>query len=359
MSYLPCKNPNCKSHGKPHPNCKCYGEMAEGGNAEPFCSKDNPHQETCEYFSNGGTVGHLDPSHAISGHISHDGIIGMLKMDDGDIEKYDKSVKKGHKHINSHMDSLFGNNHPESWGDRSKNHDLIDKWISKGGISDNIHQEMYKQHNPIHGFAEGGKVEREKHDGVLKSHPAESAYPAQNIMLQAAKGRVSSYLGSLRPHEHMAKLAFDDVPDQTEQKKKYKEAIKIADHPLSVIHSITKGTIKPEDIGHLKAMYPEVYDSLQKKVTEKVIHSQLNDDKKPSLKMRQGLSLLMGIPMSGEFVPQNIQAAQAVFQMNKPAQQAEQGGSSQSSHKTSSLSKSDSSFLTGGQALTKRQQRTK
>lgn len=29
--YQPCLNPNCKSHGMPHPNCKCYGNMAKGG----------------------------------------------------------------------------------------------------------------------------------------------------------------------------------------------------------------------------------------------------------------------------------------------------------------------------------------
>lgn len=360
MSYLPCKNPACKSHGKPHPNCKCYGDMAEGGAAEPFCSKENPHQATCEYFSSGGTVGHLESSHAVSGHISHDGIIGMLKMDGADIEKYDKSIKKGHKHIDSHMDSVFSNKHPESWGDRSKNHELIDKWISKGGIADNIHQEMYKQHNPMHGFAEGGKVEHEAHDGVLKNHPAEMAYPAQNVMLQAAKGRVSNYLSSLRPQEHTPKLAFDDNPDQTSQKRTYKDAVKIADHPLSLVHKIARGTITPDEIGHLKVMYPEVYDSLQKKVTEKVIHAQLHDDKKPSLKVRQGLSLLMGTPLSGDFTPQNIMAAQAVFAGAKQAQAqgATQPPQSKPTGSKSALSKSDSSFLTGGQALSKRQQRS-
>jgi hypothetical protein len=42
--YPPCINPSCKSYGRSHPNCRCYGGNPEG-------SKENP-----GYFANGGTV---------------------------------------------------------------------------------------------------------------------------------------------------------------------------------------------------------------------------------------------------------------------------------------------------------------
>lgn len=53
---LPCLNPNCKSHGKPHPNCKCYsgGErFAEGGKAEikHVCEIEAKHYPDCEYYN--------------------------------------------------------------------------------------------------------------------------------------------------------------------------------------------------------------------------------------------------------------------------------------------------------------------
>jgi hypothetical protein len=54
MSYLPCENPDCKSYGQPHPNCRCHGEMAEGGDASPFCSQKRPHQKGCDLFAEGG-----------------------------------------------------------------------------------------------------------------------------------------------------------------------------------------------------------------------------------------------------------------------------------------------------------------
>lgn len=60
----PCINPSCKSYGKPHPNCRCYGygrgpemgKFAEGGKVEDFCSKDNAHHPDCQYFKDKGLV---------------------------------------------------------------------------------------------------------------------------------------------------------------------------------------------------------------------------------------------------------------------------------------------------------------
>ena len=53
---LPCLNPHCKSHGKPHPNCRCYsgGEFAEGGEVETVCSMKIPHLKNCQHFAEGG-----------------------------------------------------------------------------------------------------------------------------------------------------------------------------------------------------------------------------------------------------------------------------------------------------------------
>lgn len=53
---LPCLNTSCKSHGRPHPNCQCYGgrtDYAEGGQVEPYCSKDQAHKEDCMYYAGG------------------------------------------------------------------------------------------------------------------------------------------------------------------------------------------------------------------------------------------------------------------------------------------------------------------
>lgn len=62
MALGPCLNPNCKAHGKPHPNCHCYdgigehGNMAEGGKVKAFCDIKMPHKPDCEYYADGGDV---------------------------------------------------------------------------------------------------------------------------------------------------------------------------------------------------------------------------------------------------------------------------------------------------------------
>lgn len=57
---LPCLNPNCKSHGIPHPNCRCYsgGEsFAKGGKVSShFCSESRQHKPDCEYSPQGQDV---------------------------------------------------------------------------------------------------------------------------------------------------------------------------------------------------------------------------------------------------------------------------------------------------------------
>lgn len=56
MEYPPCKNPNCKSFGQPHPNCQCYGGFAHGGSIQSYCESSQSHQHDCEYYADGGAV---------------------------------------------------------------------------------------------------------------------------------------------------------------------------------------------------------------------------------------------------------------------------------------------------------------
>lgn len=67
--YPPCINPSCKSFGRPHPNCKCYGgtggsvaeqgHFAEGGEVEKeyYCDDTRAHKKSCEYYKGGEVKG--------------------------------------------------------------------------------------------------------------------------------------------------------------------------------------------------------------------------------------------------------------------------------------------------------------
>lgn len=56
MSYAPCLNPNCKSYGHPHPNCRCGQSMAEGGEVSSVCASSGIHGMDCQYYAEGGQV---------------------------------------------------------------------------------------------------------------------------------------------------------------------------------------------------------------------------------------------------------------------------------------------------------------
>lgn len=350
---LPCKNASCKSHGVPHPNCRCYGgDMAEGGEVESFCASDRAHNKDCEYYAEGGLVEmqrHADPELSAASYLSHGGLHGLLDMATprpDHIGRYNLNVKRGHKKLTNKIDHLFnpGKSNDE---DYSKAKKTVDDWIEKGGINHDIQQEAYKQNAPEQ-FASGGEVK--KQEGILHTHGLADVYPDQNMILQAAKGRMSNYLAGLKPPKNTPKLAFDDEPDTRKQEKSYERALKMAVDPMRILDKIKSGQIEPEHVTHFKSMYPEVDQVLQKKLAERISIAQL-EGKKPSYKIRQGLSMLLGTPLSAEMSPQHMMAAQAVFQSKKEEQQG------QPPKKTSAIGKSSQSYLLPNQAAAERQQK--
>lgn len=333
MALLACTNTSCKSYGKPHPNCKCHVGMAEGGDVAGFCQGTNEHDENCEF--------NQDPNVPVSSFLASDGAGGFLNKNLGsDLMKYYKSIEKGHKKINENASSLFSNTKVTDH-DSSKSKKQIEEWMDKGSAYEDVQEALSGQDPGV--------------SGSIQNDTLSLTHPQQNLLIQSAKGRISDYLNSQKPQKYMPKLAFDPEPDQTQQKKSYEKALDIAAHPLSILEDLKKGTLGQEQLTHFNAMYPELNQVLQKKLTDQIIEAQLKGEK-PSYKIRQGLSLLMGTPLSGEFTSQNIQAAQAVFQTQ---QAAPQGGNAPAKSKksTSALSKSDQSFLTGNQSLVGRQQR--
>lgn len=278
------------------------------------------------------------------------------------------NMAAGSKVLKSTVENMFKSNPTilqqaiDVYGGKNLKNDF-DTFIGKGGVTQSLQQNIYDQHATpeVEGYAEGGEVQKpKKPEGPVQPllRPDDGVaihYPAQNMVITAARGRISNYLGGLRPPPHPPKLPFDAAPDMKQQKKTYDRAMGIAMAPLSVMHEIQKGTVEPDHIKHLNAMYPELSSLLQKKVTEQVIKAQI-DGKKPSYKIRQGLSMLLGAPLSSEMTPQSIQAAQSTFMKSSPDQQQGQQTAPKKGN-TSILSKVDQSFLTGLQARQKRAQR--
>ncbi len=297
-------------------------------------------------------------------------------------------VQRGAQQLDKGIESLFTGAPQQLYNDsplaeRGKLKEIIDD----GGINQNIQQTQYEmnQDPAPRNYAEGGYVDplsqkefsdwstgqtdmqktQEQTKSQLSAPPAPDVFqqsqgvaehfPEQNIIMNAARGRVSNYLSSLKPQKNQPKLAFDAPPDDREAEKSYNKALDIANRPLSVIDHINNGTLEPEHVKHFNALYPEVADHLNKKLTERITQAQV-DGEKPSYKVRQGLSLLMGTSLSGEMVPQNIQAAQAVFAQQAQAQQQSAPAKGKNKKNTSTLTKAAGAYATPDQARQERQQ---
>ena len=244
-------------------------------------------------------------------------------------------------------------------------HKDIDEYLDGGGITKNIQEELYRQNtdpNMPH-MAKGGEVTAPKqklsavpvldHETGVGIH-----YPEQNLLLNAARGRVSNYLNSLKPRTMPSPHLFDDPPDTRDQEKQYRKAVAIAAKPLGILHEAQRGTLEPEHVQHFNAMYPELSGLMQKKLTKKLLEAKVNGDK-PPYKLRQSLSMLMGSELSSELSPQMIQAAQSAFAPKaKPPEKGEdqQGKEPSAPKKSKSLDKSSQSFLTDDQARSARLQ---
>lgn len=346
MAALPCKNPACKSRGQPHPNCKCYPNMmAEGGEVKATCS--GPHMPDCQHYLEEAPNDEDD----VTSVMAHLGAHGLINHNN--IDKHLRSIRRGSAMIKAAISGVLNGETSKTPDDMETRRKKVDYYLESGGITQDVKEALYQQQAPEN-FAGGGLVSKERKPGptLLDDASIGTHYPVQNITLNATKARVSNYLNSLRPSAHSLKLPFDDDEDTTDKKRKYHHAIDIANHPLGLLNGITDGTIEPEEISHLKALYPELATRLQKGLTEKITEAQL-EKKKPAYKLRQGLSLFMGTPLSSELTPNLIQVAQLTF-AGKSQQQAHH--QQPQAGKKNALSKSDEAFLTGDQAVTRRSQ---
>jgi len=208
------------------------------------------------------------------------------------------------------------------------------------------------QETGMQGFAEGGEVGSEPQDDFAKAFPAHSALLAQ------ARGRIYNYLNTLRPQPNPQKLLFDqDLPDSAREQN-YDKAVSIAANPLSVLNSIQKGNLTPNEVHHFKSMFPESHEILAKQLTKKMVESQAKGEKPPPYGKRQALSLFLGAPLESSMTPLAIQAAQASFAI-KQAGNAAQQASTKPKRSTARMGKISQAFATDDQAREMRQQAQK
>ena len=241
---------------------------------------------------------------------------------------YSSKVSKGASKINKGLDGLFDSSSKGDPHEASEpNTDKLKKYIEDGTFNKSL--ELQAQSQAPQMFADGGMTETQQPVPILAgSRAVANNFPEQDMLLQAAKARINNYLDSSRPQPSPMKLAYDKEMKDPEKERSYSRALGLASNPLDVLNHIKHGTLTLESMKHFTQMFPELHDHLSQKMTQKITEHQLDEEKLP-YKVRQSMSLFMGVPLDSTMTPASIQSIQGVYAQNKanaPAQPQPHGG---------------------------------
>lgn len=131
-----------------------------------------------------------------------------------------------------------------------------------------------------------------------------------------------NYLNGLKPKTiKLNPLDTDSVVDK-QQQEKYNRALDVAQQPLVILNHVKKGTLIPQDIQTLNAIYPGMTQKIAQKVSENMINA-IHEGQSIPYHQRVSLSLLTGTPLDST----NTQASmQSIMMCNgSPQSQPKQG----------------------------------
>lgn len=316
LKYPPCLNPNCSNGGKSHPNCRCWGDYTESqmaakgfkesgstktqvpyigayadGGEVHYCSMMKPHQESCEYFADGGQVEAnqeflSNPPLAVDHAIAHHGLLHALTKtghsrsdnEQKPTEDFVDASKRGRKSVSNHMEHHFDKKHEN--------------------VESNPHEvEALKNHldsireNPSQLLDVGGNLNLPDHQAALGAKAA-TAY---------------NYLSSLKPSQAQSSPLDEPMPVDKMSEAHYNRQLSVAQSPLAILGRIKNGSVQPDDLQTLKTLYPHLAQSIQSKAGESLIDAKTKDTEIP-YKHKMGLSMLLGQPLDSTMTLDAMQA---------------------------------------------------
>ena len=287
-----CRNPNCASYGKSHPNCKCGPpsfsaqsrslEYAEGGIIH-FCQDGQAHDSGCEHYASGGQVEEnhefasqpdLSLDHAIVSH----GLLhaltktGHSKSEDPTrvLSDHRDAARRGRSELQAHSKNLFS---------QHKDH-RID--------SDDAHGDALGAHlddlqaNPSQALDVGGSL-------------GEQA-PAHAAALGAKTATAMNYFQGIKPKSQQFSPLDEPTPPSKSDIAHYRRQLAIAQKPQAVIQGMRDGTTSPDDLATLHAIYPKLAQTMQNQAGEALIDAKTNGTEIP-YKQKMTLSMMLGQPL--------------------------------------------------------------
>lgn len=166
-------------------------------------------------------------------------------------------------------------------------------------------------------------------DHLSTNFASVSPYAPETISaVSKGVGRAVSFLASKVPKsERQAPLDEKGVISNSEIAK-FNRYASVVENPMSVLGHVKDGTVVPQDMETLGAVYPTMLNQMRHTVTEKLINfASKHDVAELPYKTKLGLSMFLGQNLDSTISPQAIssnQAALSVTAMQNAAQQQSQ-----------------------------------
>ncbi len=372
---LPCRNPNCKSRGRPHPNCRCWAssaardekEYAHGGSV---CSANEPHEKGCAYYAEGGDIQPssvtpmsqaqpMDDLPGTLGHAAvHHGLLGLLREVGhprlAEPEKHLKTIHKATEKQDPEKIADLIHEHPLSGGASRKSLSPIMGRLAQPLQSQEPHpeglrsaidylnssmkgQDKLKSH--FSGLLGSGKMKvdetKESRDQLKKHLDSLQEDPSQMLDIGGSLGHylpdhaaalgyqsaiATQYLNGIKPKT--TQLAPLDTLEATDKaaEAKYDRQLDIAQNPLLVLQHVKDGTLLPSDLMTVSTLYPGLHKVMVKQATEQLVEAKTKDMEIP-YKQKQTMSMLLGQPLD---FTQSPMAMQAIMKSSLPMQEPQE-----------------------------------
>lgn len=385
MPDQPCRNPNCKSYGKIHPNCRCYA----AGGLVSACALGSKHSPECHYYADGGEVKPKSPGHMVGHAAAHSGLAALLKNAGkaslAEPEKHNRMLHDAKNHW-ERMQTPEGADEPASktvgvrlanhltQGDHEKAADMMHGHPTMGSMhKSNLPDALKNLQGPLMSNEPNAEALKSAMDFMHSAHKGENALKdganglfdrnsdqlaADELLGQALKNhlkeleenpeklaeiggnlghympehatqlaytfaRASDYLGKIKPKPVQLAPLDSLLPPNDVAQKAYDRQVQNVAQPQLLYKRIKNGTIQPIDVTTVQTVYPEIHQSMIEKTMEALTEAKSKNKFIPYTE-RMGVSILLGQPIDFTLTPQ---AAQAIMQsqagVHAPQQQVQ------------------------------------
>jgi hypothetical protein len=167
----------------------------------------------------------------------------------------------------------------------------------------------------------------------------------------ATRQAALNYLTPLDPRPGIGKPLDNPAPISSQSQARYDRALDIAQQPLMVLHHAKSGTLLPQDLQTLNAIYPALHKSIASQLGQELVNAKTKGTFIPP-HQRLGLSMLTGMPVDSTYtvpVMQSIQMANRGAQLPQPGMPGKKPRAP-SAKALTEVSKGAGLYATGSQA---------